>query len=111
MSVPITASLALSASFDAAGESSYALNRPQLCNVDSLTVIAHQHAATLPKRQWPRGCPGLDQKEARRYPPGRYSLGYIPEANARNGYRRIGINVLKKVVVARGCGGYFPKIK
>lgn len=37
-----------------------------------------------------------------------YSLGYIPDAKARKGYRTIKIGVRKKGLVVRGRHGYYP---
>ena len=38
-----------------------------------------------------------------------YSLGYTPDSKARDGYRKIKIDVGKKGMVARGREGYFPR--
>jgi VWFA-related protein len=40
-----------------------------------------------------------------------YSLGYTPDANALNGYRRIKIGVQRKGMVVRGREGYYPRPK
>jgi len=40
-----------------------------------------------------------------------YNLGYTPDANALNGYRRIKITVQRKGMVVRGREGYYPHTK
>jgi VWFA-related protein len=37
-----------------------------------------------------------------------YSLGYTPDPNAQNGYRRIKVGVQRKGMVVRGREGYYP---
>lgn len=38
-----------------------------------------------------------------------YSLGYAPDSKARNGYRKIKIELRKKGMVVRGREGYYPR--
>jgi VWFA-related protein len=40
-----------------------------------------------------------------------YSLGYTPEANARDGYRRIEVGIKRKDTIVHGRDGYYPKTK
>jgi VWFA-related protein len=40
-----------------------------------------------------------------------YSLGYTPEANARDGYRRIEVGIKRKEMIVHGRDGYYPKPK
>jgi hypothetical protein len=37
-----------------------------------------------------------------------YNLGYVPDAKARNGYRKIKGGVQKKGLVVHGRRGYYP---
>jgi len=40
-----------------------------------------------------------------------YNLGYVPDAKARNGYRKIEVGVRKKGLVVHGRRGYFSNIR